>query len=96
MTRIHNYIARQYPDLVRVAPQKLASVADIWLLAHPESRHLRRIAAVYQHLADHLRLHSRQIPLPLEKRAIKIRQVLREEGLATFKGWATKHDKVKY
>ena len=38
----------------------------------------------------------RQIPLPLEKRAIKIRQVLRDEGLATFKGWATKQDKVKY
>lgn len=38
----------------------------------------------------------RQIPLPLEKRAIKIRQVLREEGLTTFKGWAGKTDKVKY
>ena len=38
----------------------------------------------------------RQIPLPLEKRAIKIRQVLRTEGLATFKGWARKTDKVKY
>ncbi|MBI2815050.1 MAG: nucleoside deaminase [Opitutae bacterium] len=38
----------------------------------------------------------RQIPLPLEKRAIKIQQVLRAEGLATFKGWAAKSDKVKY
>lgn len=38
----------------------------------------------------------RQIPLPLEKRAIKIRQLLRAEGLATFKGWAGKTDKVKY
>ena len=28
----------------------------LWLLAHPESRHLRRIAAVYQHLADGIRL----------------------------------------
>jgi DNA-binding transcriptional LysR family regulator len=25
-----------HPDLVRVAPQKLASLSDIWLLAHPD------------------------------------------------------------
>lgn len=31
----------------------------LWLLAHPESRHLRRIAAVYQHLGDTLRLPGR-------------------------------------
>jgi len=30
--------------------------SELWLLAHPESRHLRRIAAVYQHLADQVRL----------------------------------------
>jgi DNA-binding transcriptional LysR family regulator len=30
--------------------------SQMWLLAHPESRHLRRISAVYQHLAAHLRL----------------------------------------
>jgi DNA-binding transcriptional LysR family regulator len=28
----------------------------LWLLAHPESRHLRRIAAAYQHLAEAIRL----------------------------------------
>lgn len=38
----------------------------------------------------------RQIPLPLEKRAIRIKPLLREEGLATFKGWAAKADKVRY
>jgi len=38
----------------------------------------------------------RQIPLPLEKRAIKIHQLLRAEGLATFQGWARKTDKVRY
>ncbi len=38
----------------------------------------------------------RQIPLPLEKRAIKITPLLREEGLATFKRWAAKSDKVRY
>jgi len=38
----------------------------------------------------------RQIPLPLEKRAIKISQLLREEGLKTFQGWTKKTDKVRY
>lgn len=38
----------------------------------------------------------RQIPLPLEKRAIRIKPLLRAEGLATFKGWANKADKVRY
>jgi hypothetical protein len=30
--------------------------SSLWLLAHPESRHLRRIAAAYQHLGDAIRL----------------------------------------
>ena len=30
--------------------------SQLWLLAHPESRHLRRIAAVYQHLAHGIHL----------------------------------------
>src|SRR6185369_15411751 len=30
------FVAAAYPDLVRVAPQKLVSVADLWLLAHPD------------------------------------------------------------
>jgi DNA-binding transcriptional LysR family regulator len=33
--------------------------STLWLLAHPESRHLRRIAAVYQHLAGSIRLPAR-------------------------------------
>ncbi len=38
----------------------------------------------------------RQIPLPLERRAVRMRPLLREEGLATFKAWAAKSDKVRY
>lgn len=30
--------------------------SQLWLLAHPESRHLRRIAAAYQHFAQAIRL----------------------------------------
>lgn len=38
----------------------------------------------------------RQVPLPIEQRAIKMQPLLREEALLTFKGWATKQDKVDY
>jgi len=30
--------------------------SELWLLAHPESRHLRRIAAVFRHFAENIRL----------------------------------------
>jgi hypothetical protein len=33
-----------------------ANQSELWLLTHPESRHLRRIAVVYGHLAQVLRL----------------------------------------
>lgn len=29
-------VGESFPDLVRVAPQKLAGLSDIWLLAHPD------------------------------------------------------------
>lgn len=29
---------------------------ELWLLTHPESRHLRRVATVFRHLSDSLRL----------------------------------------
>jgi len=40
------FVAASYPDLVRVAPQKLASVADLWLLAHPDLVDLPAVRAV--------------------------------------------------
>ena len=40
------FVAAAYPDLVRVAPQKLLSVADIWLLAHPDLVELPAVRAV--------------------------------------------------
>jgi tRNA(Arg) A34 adenosine deaminase TadA len=38
----------------------------------------------------------REIPLPLAERAIKLHPLLRAEGLATFRRWAAKDDKVRY
>jgi len=44
------------PRIVALADPLDGCESELWLLAHPESRHLRRIAAVYQHLADQIRL----------------------------------------
>jgi DNA-binding transcriptional LysR family regulator len=40
------FVAESYPDLVRVAPQKLGSVSDLWLLAHPDLVELPAVRAV--------------------------------------------------
>jgi DNA-binding transcriptional LysR family regulator len=40
------FVAADYPDLIRVAPQKLLSVADLWLLAHPDLVELPAVRAV--------------------------------------------------
>ena len=37
-----------------------------------------------------------QVPLPPEKRAIKMSPLLRDDAQATFKAWAGKSDKVRY
>lgn len=40
------FVAADDPDLVRVAPQKLVNVADLWLLAHPDLVDLPAVRAV--------------------------------------------------
>jgi DNA-binding transcriptional LysR family regulator len=44
------------PQLVALSDPLEGCDSQLWLLAHPESRHLRRIAAVYQHFAESIRL----------------------------------------
>lgn len=44
-------LARE-PSLVALSEPLADCASELWLLAHPESRHLRRIATVYQHLAQ--------------------------------------------
>jgi DNA-binding transcriptional LysR family regulator len=44
------------PQLVALSDPLEGCDSQLWLLAHPESRHLRRIAPVYQHLAQAIRL----------------------------------------
>ncbi|MEO7391379.1 MAG: LysR family transcriptional regulator [Ramlibacter sp.] len=43
------------PQLVAISEPLEGCESQLWLLAHPESRHLRRIAAVYDHFAKHIR-----------------------------------------
>lgn len=50
------FMLEQEPQLVALSQALEGCESELWLLAHPESRHLRRIAAVYQHLASALRL----------------------------------------
>jgi DNA-binding transcriptional LysR family regulator len=44
------------PDLVALGEPLAGCSSELWLLAHPESRHLRRIAAAYANFAQALRL----------------------------------------
>lgn len=50
------FMLEHEPQLVALTEPLVGCESQLWLLAHPESRHLRRIAAVYQHLADSIRL----------------------------------------
>lgn len=50
------FMAAGHPGLRALTPPLDEAETDLWLLMRPESRHLRRVATVYQHLADHLRL----------------------------------------
>ena len=49
-------MAQERSDLVALRDLQDANQSELWLLTHPESRHLRRIAVVYGHLAQTLRL----------------------------------------
>jgi DNA-binding transcriptional LysR family regulator len=46
------FIGDSHPDLVRVAPQKLAGLSDMWLLAHPELVDLPSARAVMDFHSD--------------------------------------------
>ena len=45
------FLARQYDDVVALTPPLDECESQLWLLTHPESRHLRRIQAVASHIA---------------------------------------------
>lgn len=49
-------MAQARSDLVSLRDLQDANQSELWLLTHPESRHLRRIATVYGYLAQVLRM----------------------------------------
>lgn len=50
------YLARGREDLVALTEPLPDARTQLWLLTHPESRHLRRISTVAHHLAEHVAL----------------------------------------
>ncbi|KQV96942.1 LysR family transcriptional regulator [Rhizobacter sp. Root1221] len=46
------FLAEGRSDVVRLTEPLADCETELWLLTHPESRHLRRVAAVYAHLAQ--------------------------------------------
>ncbi|MEO8806977.1 MAG: LysR substrate-binding domain-containing protein [Burkholderiaceae bacterium] len=46
------FLAEGRSDVVRLTEPLAERETDLWLLTHPESRHLRRVATVYSHLAQ--------------------------------------------
>jgi DNA-binding transcriptional LysR family regulator len=53
------FMLESEPQLEPLSDALEGCESTLWLLAHPESRHLRRIATVYQHLADAVQLPGR-------------------------------------
>ena len=50
------FLADGRKDVMRLTEALDECETDLWLLTHPESRHLRRVAAVYAHLAQTLHM----------------------------------------
>lgn len=50
------FLAREMPGLKPLTDTLTEAQKDVWLLTHPQSRHLRRIATVYSHLSETIRL----------------------------------------
>lgn len=50
------FLAQSRPDLKQLTEPLDDAQTDLWLLTHPESRHLRRISVVYGHLAQAIAL----------------------------------------
>lgn len=51
---VPRFLAERRADLRLLTPPLDDADTPLWLLTHPESRHLRRVAVTYAHLAAHL------------------------------------------
>lgn len=48
------FLGQQRNDVVQLGGEIEECQTDLWLLTHTDTRHLRRVSVVYQHLAAHL------------------------------------------
>lgn len=48
------FLAKNYPDLVQLTDVLDECQTELWLLAHQDSRHLRRVSAVFGHLSQNI------------------------------------------
>jgi DNA-binding transcriptional LysR family regulator len=52
------FLAEGRKGLIRLSEELEECRTDLWLLTHPESRHLRRVSAVFSYLAENVALRS--------------------------------------
>lgn len=50
------FLAQQHPGLRPLTGALDDAQTELWLLTHPQARHLRRVSAVYAHLAEAVKL----------------------------------------
>ena len=50
------FMTRGNKELMRISEEISECEKHLWLLAHPDSRHLRRVSAVYRHMAETITL----------------------------------------
>jgi DNA-binding transcriptional LysR family regulator len=50
------FLARRTSGILQISDVLDEAQTELWLLTHPQSRHLRRVAAVYSHLGETLTL----------------------------------------
>ena len=48
------FMAKSHPNLVPLTEALEECKTELWVLTHPESRHLRRVSTVYRHLSHTL------------------------------------------
>lgn len=50
------FLAQGRKDVVQLTEPLEDCQTELWLLAHPESRHLRRVSAIYSHLSQSIKM----------------------------------------
>ena len=48
------FLVKERPELIQLSGALDESQTELWLLTHPESRHLRRVSTVFKHLSQHM------------------------------------------